>query len=945
MPGMSRRNLLSSMIGVAAASSIVSFGVVHSATAADAGSTTTLTEDIDWKSYLSGLDMVWTTMPASLWEAPFLGNGGLGAAAYQVSTPKRLDFELGDSRVRDHQTQSGNGGATWGEARLRIGRLTLDTTGDVTAVDLRLSMWNAELSGSVTTTSGVLWVRAWVHATRDVLGVAVTVVSGTENVAWTFTPDAALSPSADFYTPPAGLLVNPDPVVSGTTCTQDLACGGRTTTTWALRTEADGRTKTLLATVGHSATDHSASTVASTTLAAAQAKTFEQLTTEHRQWWNGFYPASFVTFPDTRVQSFYWLQLYKMASATRRNRPVLGTAGPWLVSTPFPATWWNLNVQLEYWLINATGHFELDSLTQSLDTYRDNLTKNAVSTYQTDSMVIGRTSQEDLVSAVVGPPIASTQVPEEGNLTWALHNAWLTYRHSMDDTALRNVVFPLLRKAINYYLHFLTKDTGGVYHLPKTYSPEYGSTTDCNFDLALIHWGCTTLLAANTRLGLNDTLAATWQDVLDHLVTPPQDADGLRIGADLALTTSHRHYSHLLWFYPLYQLPLSNSANKNLLTTSLAHWLSMPGALRGYSFTGSGSMYALLGDGTKALAQLNSFLTPSTYGVKKNTMYAETGPVIETPLSGAQTIHDMLLQSGDGTIRVFPAVPTAWPDATVHNLRTEGAFQISAVRRAGATSFIRVKSLAGEPCKISPQGLPGPYTVTALSGTATWNTNADGTLQLSLATGADCVIHTTGTTPDLTIAPVAPAAASTPWGIAPTTTCTPVNLSALFTIKATADQPGGGNFDGSGYSYPEDQLPGGGTFVSGNVTWTLPPTGQGTANALTATGQTITLPAGKYKTLHVLGAAVGARSSTVTLKYSDGTTTTAALNLSDWCGSASYGEQPALYTSYRHGPTTDQTLPTHIWHQTIPTDATRTLTSITLPQSSSIRLFALTAQS
>ena len=38
---------------------------------------------------------------------------------------------------------------------------------------------------------------------------------------------------------------------------------------------------------------------------------------------------------------------------------VIGTAGPWLEPTGWPATWWNLNVQLEYWLLPATGHDEL----------------------------------------------------------------------------------------------------------------------------------------------------------------------------------------------------------------------------------------------------------------------------------------------------------------------------------------------------------------------------------------------------------------------------------------------------------------------------------------------------------------------------------------------------------------------------------------------------------
>jgi alpha-L-fucosidase 2 len=92
----------------------------------------------------------------------------------------------------------------------------------------------------------------------------------------------------------------------------------------------------------------------------------------------------------------------------------------------------------------------------------------------------------------------------------------------------------------------------------------------------------------------------------------------------------------------------------------------------------------------------------------------------------------------------------------VHNLRTEGAFVISAVRRGGKTSFIRVQSLAGEPCRIAPGNLAGPYDVQPLVGTPgpiTWKQNTDGTLQLTLAAGQEAVIYPKGTAPDLSIAP------------------------------------------------------------------------------------------------------------------------------------------------------------------------------------------------
>ncbi|WP_394846026.1 hypothetical protein LZC95_01005 [Pendulispora brunnea] len=714
----------------------------------------TMNTDAAWSEYLGGLDPVWASVPTSFYQAPFLGNGGLGASVYQTGTAKRLSFKLGDNRVRDHQ---GTGGTLFGNARLPIGELVLDTAGDVTDVDLRLSLWNSELSGTITTTKGVLSVRAYVHGKRDVLVASLRVKSGSERVAWTFSPAAARSPRLDFKPAPDGLQTNPAPVVSSSgndgACTQNLVGGGQTVTRWQTTTESDGKTRTLMATVAHSYPANDAGTVAAKTLADASAAGEGTIRTEHRRWWHDFYPKSFVSMSDTRLESFYWIQLYKMASATRRDRPVLSTTGPWLEKTPWPGVWWNLNVQLEYWLINATSHRELDSLTASLDRYRESLVSNLPEAYRGDSMGMARTSQENLETSTVALP-GSSGDPEVGNLVWALHNAWLTYRHDMDDNVLRQLVFPLLRRAVNFYLHFLTKDASGVYHLPKTFSPEYASTSDCNYDLALIYWACNTLLSANERLGLNDPLVSTWQDVRDHLVTPPQDAtNGFWIGADVQLTSSHRHYSHLLWFYPLYQLDVTNSAaNRDALTKSMDHWLGYTGALQGYTFTGSGSMYAILRNGDKARGQLETLLDKY---VQPNTMYKESGPVIETPLSGAQTMHDMLVQSWGGTVRVFPAVPAAWSNVTLHDVRTEGAFLVSAVRRGGKAQFIRIKSLAGEPCRVHPGDLAGPHDVRSLPDgkPVPWKQQGDGTLELSLARGADVAIVPRGTTPDLTIEP------------------------------------------------------------------------------------------------------------------------------------------------------------------------------------------------
>jgi alpha-L-fucosidase 2 len=129
--------------------------------------------------------------------------------------------------------------------------------------------------------------------------------------------------------------------------------------------------------------------------------------------------------------------------------------------------------------------------------------------------------------------------------------------------------------------------------------------------------------------------------------------------------------------------------------------MSMPAAQRGYSFTGASSIAASIGRPDDAVKWLTHFIDDKgKYGAQPNTLYQEAGPVIETPLSAARSLQDIVLQSWGGTIRVFPGVPDAWKDVTIDRMRAEGAFLVSAVRRDGKIKWIRIESLAGEPCKL-----------------------------------------------------------------------------------------------------------------------------------------------------------------------------------------------------------------------------------------------------
>jgi len=900
--------------------------------------------DRQWSRFLAEQDLVWERMPRTWYEGPFLGNGFLGTIAYQEQGSNALRLTVQHSEVQDHRPQVG--GSDWGVARLPVGRLVVAPVGTITGVRLRLRLWDAELTGTITTDRGRITLRALVQNDRSMLLVTARTTGGERDFRWAFHPAEAISPRIVREPPPAALTPNPEPELSTVDgvhlVVQPMVAGGQTATAYR-ETVRDGA-RTMLLTTAHTFPEATAAERALDRIRSAVRVGPERLAAEHRVWWHAFYRKSFISVPDGLLQSFYWIQLYKMASAARAEAPVLATTGPWLEPTPWPGVWWNLNVQLEYWLANGANHQELDAVGRTLTDNRQELIDGLRPEYRSDSAGLRRsTDQFGQDNGTVPVPGVGAN-PEIGDLPWALHNVWLSYRHSMDRRILRDVLFPLLRRAMNYYLRFLAPGPDGRLHLPPTFSPEYGAAPDCNYDLALIRWSCRTLLDSAATLGIADPLAPRWQQVLDGLVDYPVDANGFMVGTGVPFAKSHRHYSHLLMVYPLYLVNADQPEHRELIERSLQHWISFEGALRGYSFSGAASIVSQLGRGDDALGYLRELVDRF---IQPNTMYYEAGPVIETPLSAAQSLHDMLCQSWGGVIRIFPAVPSGWADVTLHHFRTEGAFLVTAVRRGGVTRFVQVRSLAGEPCRLRT-GIAGPLTVRG----ASWRDAGDGTIEIDLPRGATALIHRSGPRPDLTIAPVRVTTPAPRWGLPPLPpagSTTTVDLTAHFNNDAISNEffMGDGDFDGTGRSYPAAQLPQTGGLTADGVPFLVSNGSEGDPNNVVAAGQSIGLPTGRYASLHVLGAAdTGNAGLTATLTYADGSTGDVPLRLTGWLADPGYGETVAVRTTQVHTRTGALGVQAALFHQILPVDAARELTSITLPQPTGPRphLFALTLE-
>jgi alpha-L-fucosidase 2 len=135
----------------------------------------------------------------------------------------------------------------------------------------------------------------------------------------------------------------------------------------------------------------------------------------------------------------------------------------------------------------------------------------------------------------------------------------------------------------------------------------------------------------------------------------------------------------------------------------------------GYSFSWLASLAARARDGDKAEKALeifskafclrNSFHCNGDQSGKGYSNFRYRPFTLEGNFAAAAGLQEMLLQSYNDTIRLFPAVPVDWKDISFKTLRAEGAFLVSAERRDGQTQTVTIISENGGTCRlINPFG-------------------------------------------------------------------------------------------------------------------------------------------------------------------------------------------------------------------------------------------------
>jgi hypothetical protein len=161
--------------------------------------------------------------------------------------------------------------------------------------------------------------------------------------------------------------------------------------------------------------------------------------------------------------------------------------------------------------------------------------------------------------------------------------------------------------------------------------------------------------------------------------------------------------------------------------------------------------------------------------------------------------------------------------------------------------------------------------------------------------------------------------------------------------------PAAANFDGGGasYSYEALQAAGvspGGVVSSGGFAFGWPNVQPGGPDNVLTQGQTVPLNGASGATaLGILGAATGGNASAAaTLTYSDNSTQSFTLGLTDWFGAPALGNLTAITVAYRNTATGKDGRPFHVFSASVPLTAGKTLQSLTLPSNGQLHVFAIT---
>ena len=280
---------------------------------------------------------------------------------------------------------------------------------------------------------------------------------------------------------------------------------------------------------------------------------------------------------------------------------------------------------------------------------------------------------------------------------WIANHYWWRYAYTQDLQWLRLEGYPVIRDCALFYTDFLKQSDDGKYHAFPSSQGEYfftGSPQDYTDQPQVIRharYCLQSAVQASEALNVDEELRLKWQEVLDNLV----------VVDDLEVLGYSQEEQRRYFLYPPEFISYDNGQIPKVTRRSSAEWRVGLGQFAWKLMINMrNGLFEPEHDIEDVKAHLRRWRLPNgTIRAMASGDHGFVGAYTES-LGILCPLQEMMLQSWDGIIRVFPAW-AKYINASFKTLRAEGAFLVSASWRNECVQSISIASECGKRCRIA----------------------------------------------------------------------------------------------------------------------------------------------------------------------------------------------------------------------------------------------------
>lgn len=445
-------------------------------------------------------------------------------------------------------------------------------------------------------------------------------------------------------------------------------------------------------------------------------KGFHQVYSNHVRWWNQFWRKSSITLPDAIIEKQWYLEQYKFGATARKNAPPISLQGIWTADNGRIPPWkgdfhHDLNTQLSYWPSYSGNHLEASiAYIDHFEANKANYKRYTQQFFNKEGIAVPGVTTLD--GTEMGGWIQYSLSPTVS--AWISQHYYLQWRYSMDSMFLKKKAYPWIKETARFLEKITVLDSLGHRVLLMSASPEindndltawFKKTT--NYDLSLMKFNFKVAFELANELHLYNE-AIHWKTILNQFQDfSISDNHELLIAPNYPYSVSHRHFSNLMAIHPLGLLQWDRTnEEQQIIKNSIQRLDNMgPANWCGYSYAWLANLKARAKDGegaskaltifANAFCSINSFHLNGDQTKSGFSSFTYRPFTLEGNFAFAAGLQEMLLQSYQNFIEVMPAVPDVWRDVSFNQLRTEGAFLVSANRSEGKLKQVIIVSEKG----------------------------------------------------------------------------------------------------------------------------------------------------------------------------------------------------------------------------------------------------------